>query len=75
MIDLLKKIKNWANSNGKMILVSALSVILIGLPFVVAIYFVSTKIANETLYMILDLVLFIMFGITYVGFTKFMNKL
>lgn len=75
MIDLLKKIKSWANSNGKMILVSALSVILIGLPFVVAIYFVSTKIANETLYMILDLVLFIMFGITYVGFTKFMNKL
>lgn len=75
MIDLLKKIKSWANSNGKMILVSALSVILIGLPFVVAIYFVSTKISNETLYMILDLVLFIMFGITYVGFTKFMNKL
>jgi len=75
MIDLLKKIKNWANSNGKMILVSAISVILIGLPFIIAIYFVSTKIANETLYMVLDLILFILFGMTYVAFTKFMNKL
>lgn len=75
MIDLLKKIKLWANSNGKMILVSALSVILIGLPFVGAIIAVTNAIENETVYMILDLILFILFGITYVAFTKFMNKL
>lgn len=75
MIKLLKTIKLWANSNGKMILVSALSVILIALPFVGAIIAVTNAIENETVYMILDLILFILFGITYVVFTKFMNKL
>jgi hypothetical protein len=75
MIKLLKTIKLWANSNGKMILVSALSVILIALPFVGAIIAVTNAIENETVYMILDLILFILFGITYVAFTKFMNKL
>ena len=75
MIKLLKTIKLWANSNGKMIFVSALSVILIALPFVGAIIAVTNAIENETVYMILDLILFILFGITYVAFTKFMNKL
>jgi len=75
MIKLLKNIKLWANSNGKMILVSAVSVILIALPFVGAIIAVTNAIENETVYMILDLILFILFGITYVAFTKFMNKL
>lgn len=75
MIDLLKKIKLWANSNGKMILLSVMSVILIALPFIGAIIAVTTAIENETVYMILDLILFILFGITYVAFTKFMNKL
>lgn len=75
MIDLLKKIKLWANSNGKMILLSVMSVILIALPFVGAIIAVTNAIENETVYMILDLILFILFGITYVAFTKFMNKL
>jgi hypothetical protein len=75
MIKLLKKIKLWANSNGKMILVSVLSVILIALPFVGVIITVTSTIENETVYMILDLILFVLFGITYVSFTKLMNKL
>jgi len=75
MIDLLKKIKLWANSNGKMILLSVISLILIALPFVGAIVAVTNAIENETVYMILDLILFVLFGITYVAFTKFMNKL
>jgi len=75
MINLLKTIKLWANTNGRMILVSALSVILIGLPFVGTIVAVTNAIENETVYMILDLIIFVLFGITYVSFTKFMNKL
>jgi len=75
MIDLLKKIKLWGNSNGKMILLSVISLILIALPFVGAIIAVTNAIENETVYMILDLILFVLFGITYVAFTKFMNKL
>jgi hypothetical protein len=45
MKNLLRLIKNWANeSNGKMILVSVLSVLVIGLPFMIGIYFISTTI-------------------------------
>ena len=75
MKNLLRLIKNWANeSNGKMILVSVLSVLVIGLPFMVGIYFISTTIKNETLYMSLDLVLFLLYGVSYVMFTKYINK-
>jgi hypothetical protein len=75
MKNLLRVIKNWANeSNGKMILVSVLSVLVIGLPFMVGIYFISTTIKNETLYMSLDLVLFLLYGVSYVMFTKYINK-
>ena len=64
MKNLLRLIKNWANeSNGKMILVSVLSVLVIGLPFMIGIYFISTTIKNETLYMSLDLVLFLLYGV------------
>jgi len=76
MKNLLRIIKNWANeSNGKMILVSVLSVLVIGLPFMIGIYFISTTIKNETLYMSLDLVLFLLYGVSYVMFTKYINKL
>ena len=76
MKNLLRVIKNWANeSNGKMILVSVLSVLVIGLPFMIGIYFISTTIKNETLYMSLDLVLFLLYGVSYVMFTKYINKL
>jgi hypothetical protein len=75
MKNLLRLIKNWANeSNGKMILVSVLSVLVIGLPFMIGIYFISTTIKNETLYMSLDLVLFLLYGVSYVMFTKYINK-
>jgi|32_taG_2_1085360.scaffolds.fasta_scaffold04280_4 hypothetical protein len=75
MKNLLRVIKNWANeSNGKMILVSVLSVLVIGLPFMIGIYFISTTIKNETLYMSLDLVLFLLYGVSYVMFTKYINK-
>lgn len=75
MKNLLRLIKNWANeSNGKMILVSVLSVLVIGLPFIIGIYFISTTIKNETLYMSLDLVLFLLYGVSYVMFTKYINK-
>ena len=75
MKNLLSVIKNWANeSNGKMILVSVLSVLVIGLPFMIGIYFISTTIKNETLYMSLDLVLFLLYGVSYVMFTKYINK-
>lgn len=75
MKNLLRVIKNWANeSNGKMILVSVLSVLVIGLPFMIGIYFISTTIKNETLYMSLDLVLFLLYGVSYVIFTKYINK-
>ena len=75
MKNLLRVIKNWVNeSNGKMILVSVLSVLVIGLPFMIGIYFISTTIKNETLYMSLDLVLFLLYGVSYVMFTKYINK-
>ena len=75
MKNLLRVIKNWANeSNGKMILVSVLSVLVIGLPFMIGIYFISTTIKNETLYLSLDLVLFLLYGVSYVMFTKYINK-
>ena len=75
MKNLLSVIKNWANeSNGKMILVSVLSVLVIGLPFMLGIYFISTTIKNETLYMSLDLVLFFLYVVSYVMFTKYINK-
>jgi hypothetical protein len=57
-----------------MILVSVLSVLVIGLPFMIGIYFISTTIKNETLYMSLDLVLFLLYGVSYVMFTKYINK-
>ena len=76
MKNLLSVIKNWANeSNGKMILVSVLSVLVIGLPFMVGIYFISTTIKNETLYMSLDLVLFFFICCFHMFmFTKYINK-
>ncbi len=76
MKNILKNIKHWALvSKFRMIMISAIFVLVIGLPFILGITLISTIIKNETLYMIIDLIIFVCFVISYIFFTKYMNKL
>jgi len=76
MKNILKNIKHWALvSKFRMIMISAMFVLVIGLPFILGITLISTIIKNETLYMIIDLIIFVCFVISYIFFTKYMNKL
>jgi hypothetical protein len=76
MKKFLENVKIWAaNNNARTRLVSFLALLIIAIPFVVGIFASVYFIEDDTTYMLLSLLCFIAFGVSYFGFTKYMNKL
>jgi len=76
MKTLLKKFKDWANqSKLRMLIASILLVVITALPFATAIYFITTFIQNEIIYMILDAVLLCGYGVSFIYLVTHLNKL
>ena len=76
MKNLLKNFQAWKDKNKfTMFLGTILSLIVIAIPFIVGIFAVVNFIEGETTYMLLSALLFVAFGVSYVMFSKYMNKI
>ena len=76
MKDLIKKIIGFGRqSNGRMLLVGALFLLIVAFPFILGIIVIATQIENEVTYMTLSAIVFLLFIITFIFTTKALNKL